>query len=191
MLHHEKILHLWWFRQKIKSSHVLNNGATKKGKKFIALGIEKRRCLCLSTILWMPHYRKNKALILVERFVDGVVPPGDPIPGVFLKVHIGAQNYHWNFFLFIGRYNNELYINFGSNSSISYYIFSSGTIRTMKAKLCFLNSFFVYWQPSIFLLFSYFFFQCSRRRKAGDNYMTISQRKIAGLTPCFLPILNL
>jgi hypothetical protein len=32
MLHHEKILHLWWFRQKAKPSHVLNNGATKKGK---------------------------------------------------------------------------------------------------------------------------------------------------------------
>jgi len=26
-----------------------------------------------------------------------MVPPGDPIPGVFRKVHIGAQNYRWNF----------------------------------------------------------------------------------------------
>ena len=30
-------------------------------------------------------------------FKNKVVPPGDPIPGVFRKVHIGAQNYRWNF----------------------------------------------------------------------------------------------
>jgi len=29
--------------------------------------------------------------------LNEVVPPGDPIPGGFNKVHIGAQNYRWNF----------------------------------------------------------------------------------------------
>jgi hypothetical protein len=29
--------------------------------------------------------------------LNGVVPPGDPFPGVFSKVHIRAQNYRWNF----------------------------------------------------------------------------------------------
>ena len=29
--------------------------------------------------------------------LNEVVPPGDPFPGVFSKVHIRAQNYRWNF----------------------------------------------------------------------------------------------
>lgn len=29
--------------------------------------------------------------------LNEVVPPGDPIPGVFEKVHIGAHNYRRNF----------------------------------------------------------------------------------------------
>jgi hypothetical protein len=29
--------------------------------------------------------------------LNEVVPPGDPIPGVFEKVHIRAQNYRLNF----------------------------------------------------------------------------------------------
>ena len=31
------------------------------------------------------------------RALNEVVPPGDPIPGVFKKVQIGAQNYRLNF----------------------------------------------------------------------------------------------
>ena len=51
--------------------------------------------------------------------LNEVVPPGDPFPGVFSKVHIRAQNYRWNF----NYLSADILTNLNKISAINNYAF--------------------------------------------------------------------